>query len=128
MTIEERNTLFNEICELIPYGTLLQDMEYNLRPVPGGIFDNWCKEIKLFGDEQYRPVEYIRPYLRRMSSMTDEEDKEFALLQTDFYVDGFLYPIASINMIKWLNEHHFDYKGLIDKGLALEAPEDMYTE
>ena len=28
--------------------------------------------------------------------------------------------------IDWLNEHHFDYRGLIEKGLALEAPEDMY--
>ena len=28
--------------------------------------------------------------------------------------------------IDWLNAHHFDYRGLIEKGLALEAPEDMY--
>lgn len=26
----------------------------------------------------------------------------------------------------WLNAHHFDYRGLIEKGLALEAPEEMY--
>ena len=58
--------------------------------------------------------------------MTEEECKEFALLQTDFYVDGFLYPIAAVNMINWLNKHHFDYCGLIEKGLALKAPEDMY--
>ena len=28
----------------------------------------------------------------------------------------------------WLNKHHFDYRGLIEKGLALEAPEGMYNE
>jgi len=72
------------------------------------------------------PIEICYPYLRPMSSMTEEESKEFALLQTDFYVDGFLYPIAAINMINWLNSHYFDYCGLIERGLALEAPEDMY--
>jgi hypothetical protein len=72
-------------------------------------------------------VEMVKPYLRPMSSMTEEESKEInTLLQTDFYVDGFLYPIAAINMINWLNAHHFDYRGLIEKGLALEAPEGMY--
>ena len=69
---------------------------------------------------------YILPYLRSMESMTEEESKEFALLQTDFYIDGFLYPIAAINMVNWLNEHHFDYHGLIEKGLALVAKEGMY--
>ena len=67
----------------------------------------------------------VKPYLRLKSSMTEEESKEFALLQTD-YVNGFLYPIAAINMVNWLNEHYFDYHGLIEKGLALEAPEGMY--
>lgn len=66
-------------------------------------------------------------YLRPMSSMTEKESKEFALLQTDFYVDGFLYPIAAINMINWLNSHYFDYCGLIERGLALEALEGMYN-
>lgn len=31
-----------------------------------------------------------------------------------------------IKLIDWLNAHHFDYRGLIEKGLALEAPEGMY--
>ena len=62
-----------------------------------------------------------------MSSMTEKESKEFALLQTDFYVDGFLYPIVATGMIDWLNAHHFDYRCLIEKGFALEAPEDMYN-
>lgn len=71
-------------------------------------------------------LDMVKPYLRPMSSMTEEESKEFALLQTDFYVDGFLYPIAAINMINWLISHYFDYYGLIPLGLASEAPEGMY--
>ena len=30
------------------------------------------------------------------------------------------------SMFDWLKVHHFDYRGLIEKGLALEAPEGMY--
>jgi hypothetical protein len=33
----------------------------------------------------------------------------------------------SIKLIDWLNVHHFDYRGLIPMGLALEAPKDMYN-
>ena len=29
---------------------------------------------------------------------------------------------------EWLNVNHFDYRGLIKKGLALEAPEGMYNK
>ena len=28
--------------------------------------------------------------------------------------------------IDWLNAHHFDYRGLIEKSLAIIAPEEMY--
>lgn len=71
-------------------------------------------------------LDTVKPYLRPLSSMTEEESKEFALLQTDFYVDGFLYPIAATNMINWLISHYFDYHGLIPLDLASEAPEGMY--
>jgi hypothetical protein len=71
-------------------------------------------------------LEDVKPYLRPMSSMTEEESKEFAMLQTDFYSDGWLYPIAAVNMVDWLIAHHFDFRGLIPMGLALEAPADMY--
>ena len=36
------------------------------------------------------------------------------------YIEDF--PVV----IDWLNAHHFDYRDLIDKGLALEAPTDIY--
>ena len=52
-----------------------------------------------------------------MSSMTDEEKEE--------YINTFL---AMWDAVDWLNAHHFDYRGLIEKGLAIEAPEGMYKE
>ena len=68
----------------------------------------------------------IKPYLRSMSSMTEEEREEYEMLQ--------VYPGFKTNhtdltdMYDFLNAHHFDYRGLIPMGLALEAPEDMYKK
>lgn len=59
----------------------------------------------------------VKPYLRPMSSMTEVEIKEYGLILCDE---------LSINQFDWLNAHHFDYRGLIEKGLAIEAPNDMY--
>lgn len=69
-------------------------------------------------------VEVVKPYLRPMSSMTGDEIEEYK---------SFFELIGKIPVLKqddkyfdFLNCHHFDYRGLIEKGLALEAPEDMY--
>ena len=57
----------------------------------------------------------FKPYLRPMSSMTEEELAEYNRLE-----------LSDFRRIDWLNAHHFDYRGLIEKGLALEMPKDMY--
>lgn len=89
-------------------------------------------------------VEEVRPYLRPMSSMTEEELKElnekygniaYFFMQEPPYYHGLQAQHSDIGSIEisefseiydWLNVHHFDYRGLIEKGLALEAPEGMY--
>ena len=64
-----------------------------------------------------------KPYLRPMSSMTEEEENKYNSLNG--YEKG-IFPHTE-EAFDWLNAHHFDYRGLIEKGLALEAPEDMYN-
>ena len=68
-----------------------------------------------------------------MPSMIEEENKEYGKvceLDTEILVNhpmnGEPFP-ALYNSQDWLNKHHFDYRGLIEKGLALEAPEGMYN-
>lgn len=120
MTQEDKELLLKDLCARLPYNILMN----------GKLTNNVGRDNIDFVLDSVLLATAIacgcKPYLRLMSSMTEEESKEFALLQTDFYVDGFLYPIAAINMVNWLNEHHFDYHGLIEKGLALEASEGMY--
>jgi len=67
-------------------------------------------------------IESVKPYLRPMYSMTEEEKKEY---NSKFEGRDFSWEIY-YGSTDWLNEHHFDYRGLIEKSLALEAPEDMY--
>ena len=63
----------------------------------------------------------IKPYLRPMSSMTEEEKGEYYnSYDWEYFEEGTSFD--------WLNENHFDYRGLIKKGLALEAPDNMYKE
>ncbi len=83
----------------------------------------------------HNKIKEIKPYLRPMSSMTEEEKREYNLLigsQKPFDSDFSAYPIEYkfvyehdvANYVDWLNAHHFDYRGLIEKGLAIEVTED----
>lgn len=74
----------------------------------------------LINDAYY--VEEIKPYLRPMESMTNEEIDEIEKSGLDDPQS--LEEI--FRMIDWLNSHHFDYRDLIKKGLALTAKEGMY--
>lgn len=67
----------------------------------------------------------IKPYLRSMSSMTEEEVEEFVNLQEDFfkYCKNQYVGVLTIAALDWLNAHHFDYHNLIEKGLAIEITE-----
>ena len=75
-----------------------------------------------FNIEKYK----IKPYLRPMSSMTTEECKEYDSLCGWVYDEYNAYRLKTSESYDWLNAHHFDYRGLIPMGLALEASEEMY--
>ena len=73
----------------------------------------------------------VKPYLRSLSSMTKKEKKEYDKLFTtltskDCNFGKWLLPENDFKLIDFYNSHHFDYRGLIPMGLALEAPEGMY--
>lgn len=87
--------------------------------------------------KDYFEYQDTKPYLRSMSSMTDEEKKiirsyGFELILYDTGHTGFANIESCIDevsfrfMEEFLNAHHLDFRGLIFIGLALEAPEGMY--
>lgn len=99
--------------------------------------DKFSVEV-LVGYDDY----VIKPYLFPLSSMTEEQQKE---LKNEVCPDGTGYfneesLICPVNhmgdsipfkfmskIIDWLNKNMFDYHNLIEKGLAIEAPEGMYN-
>ena len=127
MTQEEKQLLLQDLCARLPYGVCAHVRYKEGEPCYGKLTP---RDIQWFIDSN---IENIKPYLRPMSSMTEEEKKEFNSLINgveerciNAYGKGG-YTLAFIEVNDWLNAHHFDYRGLIEKGLALEAPEGMYN-
>ena len=128
MTQEDKNLLLKDLCARIPYKVKVQDTYYkSLEPAAIWLLDLNAQKVRLFADEGYQDIEYIKPYLFPMSSMTEEEKKEYRKvceLDTEILenhpMDGSPFP-AMYNSQDWLNKHHYDYRGLIPMGLALNA-------
>ena len=119
MTKENKELLLKDLCGRLPYGVKVLIKGKTMT-------DSTRKQLapnNIFGIQ--KDVLYVKPYLRPMSSMTEEEREEYRteckkVLLMRYRVNSH-YPVTD-----WLNAHHFDYRGLIEKGLALEAPEGIY--
>jgi len=128
----DKELLFKDLCARLPYevkGILTYD-ESNTTFTVEGIDNN----VLHLSDAEECYVEDFKPYLRPMSSMTDEEKKEYRKTQITKWVKcvdcthgGYYEHRDTIKTFDWLNKNMFDYRGLIEKGLALEAKEDMYN-
>lgn len=126
MTHDDKELLLQDLSARLPYGVLCNiGLKYPLQLQRifvdrlGGILLDFYED----GDNYQVYLSEVKPYLRPMYPMTEEEADEFA--EFDIYADG-EYIIPNYQAIDWLNKHHFDYRGLIEKGLAIKAPEDMY--
>lgn len=119
MTRKEKELLIKDLCARLPYGVIVHFEGWN----PEKLTQINLQEL-IFNDMGGIPM----PYLRPLSSMTEEEKYQYEKTQWEYqaeycapeYFDG-------LESYDWLNAHHFDYRGLIEKGLALEEPEGMYN-
>lgn len=125
MTQEDKELLLKDLSVRLPYG--VKCCVKNNHKVCGILNGIVGENIHLYssGCSTYN-ISVIKPYLRPMSSMTEKEEIEYDTIfakpwYNSFYIDNLL------NGFDWLDRHHFDYRGLIEKELALEAPEGMYN-
>lgn len=122
MKQEDKDLLLRDLCARLPYGGMM----YNTLT------------------KQDIPIQYFacmtdcRPYLRPMSSMTEEEKEQY--LSTKVRIrsinrEGNVLAVSyydTVNTYDWLNAHHFDFRltseglSMIEAGLALEASDGMY--
>lgn len=127
MIDEEKQLLLKDLC-----GRLLYNVKVYL------VYNAFKSETKEMGLSTLHDIMFDnakgKPYLRPMSSMTEEEVIELSysiLGQPDLSMvrnwDFIILDSETLpRVFDWLNAHHFDYRGLIPMGLALEAPADMY--
>ena len=130
MTQEEKELLLKDLCARWPYGVKMSNINaihngLNLPPITVDVSDY----------ENSNPLVLInsgfRPYLRSMSSMTEDEKvqlSQYACIGEDLngeFIDEVQREDCA-KYIDWLNKKMFDYRGLIKKGLAIEAPKGMY--
>lgn len=123
MTQEEKDLLLRDLLPRLQYGVKIH---------------TWYGEI-ITSDLNTFPIGYdeidieqlagMKPYLRLLSNMTEEEEEEYnGLLYgiCDFTQDtSRLTPITDLTT--FFHSHHLDYRDLITMGLAIAAPKDMYT-
>lgn len=142
MTQEEKQLLLKDLSARLPYGVKAQvqgwdeakEEEVN---IPLKIYsintDGYVYFESNDYDVTYCSIDACRLYLRPMYSMTEEEKKEFQACHCVYGWHPDFQPTMcnlanECNMFDWLIAHHFDFRGLISKGLALEAYEDIYKE
>lgn len=154
MNLEDKELLFKDIAARLPYGVKIKVRSNDVRTVrtidvtSGIVTFVEPDSISPFGIHIEHPTifrQVVKPYLRPMSSMTEEEFVYFMSIRgmnlksheiQEMMSENFSHPNSTVivnrlgsysHNIDWLNENMFDYRGLIEKGLALEAPEGLYN-
>lgn len=139
MNKQDKELLFKDLCARLPYGVKIYVKGHDATQVIEGIL-HLNPNVSFRTEDCYSVyLTDIKPYLRPMSSMTEEERKELEELTggDEISISGFGIRVLyggcygmmwddCSEIVDWLNAHYFDYRGLIEKGLALEAPKDMY--
>ena len=118
MTQEEKKLLYKDLSARQPYRPFICFAGKITVPFLDIIASTYGNELMSING--LNPKD-IKPYLRPMSSMTKEEWITYQNM-CDSFRGGQFYEL-----IDYLNAHHFDYRGLIEKGLAVEAPDGMYA-
>lgn len=121
MTQEDKQLLLKDICARLPYkvkGVYARTDIKNLSICEITTHLYGEMEESYNGKEKY---EFI-PYLRPMSSMTDEEQRTLDSMCNGVEMVSRLSGLKMFDKaFDWLNKNHFDYRGLIEKGLAIDA-------
>ena len=137
MTQEEKDLLLRDLLPRLQYRVKIQTWS-------GEIITSDLNTFPICYDEiDIEQLARMKPYLRPMSSMTEEEKRELSKkyvwniwtgqIQIRYHSQGCWDDETEcpteeyIILFDWLNKHHFDYRSLIENGLALEAHEGMYV-
>ena len=142
MTQEDKELLLKDLCARLPYGVIVE--------TPKGKGHVCDINLTIFGYEfgvnvkatirDNFSISYVKPYLFPLSSMTDKQENEIQeiignpdyaciIRKTDglelwlnfIDTDPTIWLDTIFEVQDYLNKNHFDYRGLIEKGLAIDA-------
>lgn len=115
MTQENKELLLKDLCARLQYGVKISvnDKIESLQGI--NVLDN----VVEYGSFLSSDIEEVKPYLFPLSSMTEEQRFEYHNVGLTEWGNELYYDCAE--SVDWLNAHHFDYRGLIEKGLAIDA-------
>ena len=117
MTKEDKEVLLKDLCARLPYKVKVSTFTYN--KISGEELDSIETLYSIDSDgyittyecDTSRPIS--KPYLFSLSSMTEEQKKDMIKSSCGIGSDK--------NVFDWYNKNHFDYRGLIPMGLAIDA-------
>ena len=142
MTQEDKKLLITDLCARLPYGVKAESVFIN----PDTKEHKSCG-IEVFDATSILMIRdglgEFKPYLFPLSSMTEEQMEELEELCNMYTPDDDYHPYAymgievlykhvlddgykfssafNTDVVDWFNKKHFDYRGLIEKGLAIDA-------
>ena len=141
MTQEDKSLLLKDLCARLPYGVKFLRESWNFETDQEmsviEVLEDIDKDGYINNTKVYK-VEDIKPYLFPLSSMTEEQKKEISkrynlhtyyglYIEITNHSEGYWDDDNSCNLqdylwlVDWFNKNHFDYRGLIEKGLAIDA-------
>lgn len=133
MTQEEKDLLLKDLCTRLPYGVKVHakyiDTCTNIEDEKDGVLSMVDNDTVIaFAIDgancyNYVAIHEVKPYLFPLStSMSEEQEKECQQIKHSYYFDD-----DSFVLFDWYNKNHFDYRGLIPLGLAIDATNlDIY--
>ena len=108
----DKELLLKDLCARLPYGVKVNEDIQGDFTLIGLTKERIFTTCEVEGCHNDFPIELIKPYLFPISSMTEEQMEEWR---------GIRWSKLPWDELNWLNEGHWDYRHLIEKGLAIDA-------
>ena len=137
MTQEDKDLVLKDLCARLPYGVWAE-----AKLITSASSTSWLVDALLIHSFKRGRFDFYKPYIFPLSSVTEEQAIElfniFGISLVDsvganyikvnevtgitfFFQNGFDVETHLDKLINWLNKNHFDWRGLIPKGLANDA-------
>ena len=122
MNQEDKELLLKDLCARLPYKVKVNEAIHGDFTLIGLTNERVFTTCEIEGCHNDFPIENIKPYLFPMSSMTEEEQRMLDSMCNDVEMMSRLSVLKMFDKaFDWLDKNGFDYRGLIPKGLAIDA-------